>query len=142
MGIFGRRTAEPPVPASGARDVPKLNPLWLADQLERAGKPLTTANGAALAGLVSAALALDARRWLDAFGTPEVRQRWEDRFGVADQGPGAALTRPDRMIDFLWALSPRLHPGLRAFPDTMAATVQDRLREFGPELPADLGSAG
>ncbi|GHF37703.1 hypothetical protein FHX82_006354 [Amycolatopsis bartoniae] len=140
MGIFGRSRAEQTIQAPGARDVPKLNPMWFADQLERAGKPLTTANGAAVAGLVGATLALSAQRWLDVVGTPEIRQRWDSLFGAADPDASARLTRPDRMIDFLWAVSPRLHPGLREFPDTMVPTVQARLAEFGPELPEDLGS--
>jgi len=138
MGIFSRRNA---APEETGRDIPLLNPMWFENQLSQAGKPTTSRNKAAIAGLTSANLALNATRWLDVVGTPEIRRRWDAEFGRPDEDLPSMLGRPDRMIDFLWAVSPRLHPGLRDFVGSMAGTFQDTARRFGPELPLDMWSA-
>jgi hypothetical protein len=118
-----------------------LNPSWFEDQLRDAGKPVTTHNAAAVARLTSANLTLNAHRWLGIVGTHKDRNRWDALFGRPDADLAATLARPDAMIDFLWAVSPRVHPGLRDFMAGMGQTVHGATRKFGDELPADMWSA-
>ncbi|WP_143447292.1 hypothetical protein [Kibdelosporangium aridum] len=138
MGIFGKRKPDSVVATPTDRDITRFNPTWFEDQLESARKPVTTHNAAAVAALTSVNLALNAIRWLNVVGTPEVRQRWDNQFGRADEDYAEILARPDKMIDFLWSVSPRLHPGLHQFAETIASTVQSRLRDFDEQLPLDM----
>jgi hypothetical protein len=140
MGLFSRRKSGQPSNSTPERDIPVLNPAWFEEQLRNAGKPVTKHNAAAAARLTSANLALNAHRWLGLIGTPLDRRQWDQRFHRPDADIEAALARPDAMIDFLWAVSPRVHPGLRDFVNSMRETFHSAAQKFGDELPADMWS--
>ena len=124
------------------RDIPMLFPTFYEDRLQTAGKPVTETNIAAVAGLTSANIALNAHRWLEIVGTPEVRQQWEREFFSSDGDLTAMARRPDRMIDFLWNVSARLHPGLWDLVEKMKETITSAAERFGPELPIDMWTEG
>jgi hypothetical protein len=141
--INDRRASQVPSPDATAapiepRDIPMLFPSFYEDQLHTAAKPVTENNIAAVAGLTSANIALNAHRWLEIVGTPEEHRQWEQEFFSTDGDLAAMARRPDRMIDFLWNVSPRLHPGLRDLVEQMKDTITSAAGRFGPELPIDM----
>ena len=143
VGVSSRRpqmdgpTGPPP---SRTSEVPVLNPNYFEDALRAAGKPVTLGNVVAVAGLFSANLALNANRWLEVVGTPEVKARWSMQFRPVER-PEQMICRPDDMIDFLWGVTPRLHPGIRDVVKQMKKTIIDACQSFGSELPLDMWSA-
>lgn len=143
MGIFSRSKQPPPQPPSAPqpREIPQLNPAFYQAALVSAGKPVTPGNVAAIGGLTATNLALNANRWLDVVGTPAACADWNARFGPTGNDPARIVQRADEMIDFLWDFSPRLHPGLREFVDSMRETAASASQAFGDELPLDMWGA-
>jgi|ERR1019366_2597118 hypothetical protein len=139
MGLFSRSAGTRPDQEIGAaeRTIKPLHPDFYHSALDAAGKPVTDSNVAAVAGLTSANLALNAHRWLDAIGTPSARAEWQSIF-TSDEPDPDIVTRPDRMIDWLWKLSPRLHPGLTEFVASMRETIVRSTQKFGPDLPQNM----
>jgi hypothetical protein len=116
-----------------------LHPNYFEEALAAAGKPVDQQNIIAVAGLFSANMALNANRWLEVVGTEETREEWRSRFQPVEH-PTEMVGRPDDMIDFLWAVSPRLHPGIRDLVEQMRSTIVSASQNFGPELPTDMWS--
>ena len=139
MGLFSRSksAALGQEKRAAERSIAALNPNFYHRALLAAGKPVTTSNVRAVAALTSANLALNAHRWLQAIGTPSDRNDWQSIFSSDEPDPDI-VSRPDRMIDWLWALSDRLHPGLAEFVPSMHKTIVDSAEKFGDGVPQDM----
>ena len=138
MGLFGRnRNPAPASPATGPREIPPLLPSFYEQALTAAGRPVTSHNVAAVAGLTAANIGLNANIWLERLGAHAELAQW-NRLFQAEADLEAVRSRPDEMIDFLWTVSPRLHPGLCDVVEQMHSTIVDACQKFGPELPLDM----
>lgn len=143
MGIFSKKQppAPPPPPAAGPRDIPPLYPAFYEKALVDAGKPVTPGNIVALANLTTANLALNAHQWMDAIGTPDDKARWAQRFSTDEPDLDGLVRRPDAMIDYLWAWTPRIHRVLREVMVKLPETLREAPRKYGDELPFDMWCA-
>jgi hypothetical protein len=132
-----------PVPLSqtGCRDVAQLYPTFYENILREARKPINRDNIVAIANLTTANLAVNAHRWLELVGTADDIARWEARFQSYETVTDGLLRRPDAMIDHLWAVSPRLHRGLRDFVKKISTTAREAAAPYGDELPFDMWGA-
>ena len=127
----------PLVDTTEEHGIPRLYPGWYVDVLRETGKEVTDHNLRQLSTLAAGNMSVNAVRWFAALHDDPASERFYRQ--LETESPRQEV-RCDWMIEFLWAWNPRVHLGLREFPEMMRATALSVLARHGDPLP-DLWSS-